>query len=485
MILVAKRARGAIRYSDAFFPLILLNWGQAANFLWGWQVQFIASTVLAYIVLLNIVLGGARRSLGTAATAGICLLLLPLCGANGLALVPTLALWLGYSAIVYRRSGEPHANWGGLLILGFALSALLLVAFYFHGYESVPYHPTTTGVLQTLSTSAKFITLGFGPAMRDVWPFSGLVIFCLLLLSAAVLLWGWRNEPQERLRVLGFLSFLGAMASLALGLGLGRDGFETRYVTLAAPAWCCVYYLFTMYSPAKISFSVRTLLFLFTSLTLWPNAHFGVTYAMDLRNHLGSFERDMAAGVPAYQLIHRYGPYLHPHQDILTDYMPMLRRAGVGQFRFLQENPGFHEISVPLDPIALNQVTWKQDTAYATGYYPYVMFALQEERYVSGIRLKYNHRNENGTLPYVSVYWKGGDQDSFSEDQFWKYTPTGDRANWKRGTWTRLRDPETASTIWICDYIKELRIHPDFTPGVFTISELVVLLPAEEHQRKH
>src|SRR5829696_4373566 len=55
MMLVAKRLRGATSYADAFFPLLLLHWGQAANFLWGWQLQFFSSVVLAGVALLMIV----------------------------------------------------------------------------------------------------------------------------------------------------------------------------------------------------------------------------------------------------------------------------------------------------------------------------------------------------------------------------------------------------------------------------------------------
>src|SRR5689334_13338668 len=52
MIITAKRLRGRTSYSDAFLPLLLLNWGQGLNFIWSWQTEFFLSTVLAGIVLL-------------------------------------------------------------------------------------------------------------------------------------------------------------------------------------------------------------------------------------------------------------------------------------------------------------------------------------------------------------------------------------------------------------------------------------------------
>ncbi len=111
MILIAKRLRGGrIRYTDAFFPLILLNWGQAENLIWGWQLQFYASMSLSAIALLFIVQSEPRLRLGNTMLLGICLVLLPLCGANGLVLVPPVALWLSYSALLHWRTVRQVPN---------------------------------------------------------------------------------------------------------------------------------------------------------------------------------------------------------------------------------------------------------------------------------------------------------------------------------------------------------------------------------------
>ncbi len=480
MILVARSLRGKTSWSDAFFPLVLLNWGHAANFLWGWQVQFFTSTVLAGSVLLIIVQRGRQFRLVPLVMTGICLFLLPLCGANGLALVPSLALWLGYSAVVHSRSGKLQAKRNSLLIGGLTSAALLLVALYFVGYENVPYHPSGALGMGALRSGSQFVTLGFGPPARALWPLSGVGVLCLLLLSLGVLIIVTRNQPQERHRALGLFFFLGSMASLALGIGLSRNGFEIRYVTLAVPVLCCLYFIWSIYGPPKISSSLRAGLFTVACIALWPNMQSGIDYGLDLRHHLGSFERDMKAGIPSYLLINRYAPYLHVHQDILIDYMPMLREAGVGQFRFLRANPPFREVPVRLVPIGLNQVRWEAGTAYGTGNYPYLVFAVPENRYVYGVRLKYSSWNEECNLPYVSIYWKRPDQTEFTKDQFWKYSPTGDRANWERGTWLRLNDSETTVTVWISETIDQLRIHPDLRPGVFKISEITLMVPFNE-----
>src|SRR5262249_43867337 len=86
MIEAARRLRGRMNYTDAFFPLALLNFGNHFNLFIGWQIQFIGSVVLAGVLLLIIVRNRERLTTGTVALAGVCLMLLPLFGANGVVL---------------------------------------------------------------------------------------------------------------------------------------------------------------------------------------------------------------------------------------------------------------------------------------------------------------------------------------------------------------------------------------------------------------
>src|SRR6185503_15507641 len=87
LILAARRARGGrTALADAFFPLVLLHWRHAVNVLWGWQVQFVASAVLACALAAALAVAPGRPGRGASLTVGAALLLLPLCGANGVAL---------------------------------------------------------------------------------------------------------------------------------------------------------------------------------------------------------------------------------------------------------------------------------------------------------------------------------------------------------------------------------------------------------------
>jgi len=484
MILVARRLRGAASYTDAFFPLIFLHWGQATNLIWGWQLQFYVSMALSGVALLLIAQSGPQLRLRNAALLGVCLILLPLSGANGLVLAPPMALWLGCFAVVHWQTGSPKARRDSLLVLGLSVSALLLSGLYLVGWEPVPYFGFGVGIW-TISTAARAVTMAFGPGIVGLnlrlWPAFFSPIPCLgasvlLVGSLALLLKVWRSVPGERMRALGMFAFLVSMGCLALALGSGRNGFETRYVTLMLPVWLAIYFIWSLYAPSRWNVAVRALLLAVSVLTLWPNMRFGMEYASHVRSHLASFEQDMAAGVPSHRLIFRYWQFLHPHQDILNEYMPMLREAGVGSFRFLKDDPAFREVSIPLVPERVSNVRWEAGTAYATGGdESYVLFSLPKAEYVYGIRLKYDYWNSDHKLPFVYLYWRDDGDKAFARDRFGNYSATGDHANWVRGTWGQTKEPESTVTFWICDTVKEIRLHPDLKPGVMKISELVLL----------
>ena len=495
MILSAKRLRGGqLRYTDAFFPLIFLHWGHAANMIWGWQLQFYTSMALSGTALLLIVQSGPSPKPRNAAFSGSALFCFPCAARTAWHWCPPLALWLGYFAIFQRRSGDLNARRASLPTLGLAVGALVLSALYLFGWERVPFFGFGFG-LWSITTAAKVGAMGFGPGLAGLdlqlrpmtlWPIPCLFVLCFLAASVALLLRSSRDRPQERQRALGLLSFLTAMGCLALALGLGRNAFETRYVILLFPTWCCVYFVWSIYAPPLLNTSARTLLLALTLVTLWPNTRFGIDYGTDVRSQLASFEREMEAGVPSYRLIFRYWHYLHPHQDILNEYMPMLREAGVGSFRYLQDNPTFREVPVPLVPRSVNQVRWNGGTAYATGHgnESYMLFSLPKAEYVYGIRLKYTYRNEDDTLPFVFLYWRDDADKEFGGDRYGNYSATGDHANWVRGTWGQTEAPESTLTLWVCDTVKDIRIHPDLRPGVFTLSELVLLAPPADQPHR-
>ena len=230
--------------------------------LWGWQIQYYLSVVLACVALLAIVQYGAGLTPRVADfIVGVCAILLTLCGANGLGMVPVLALWPLALALLPSWSATETAPGARPALTLVSCTALVLSGLYFVGWEPVPgTTPTTLRVFASGISALLFLTSGLSPAMQKLWPLSGIAVILLSGFTMLRLTQVWVTCPEERARAAGFLLFLGSMASLALGLGVGRFSLEARYVVLAVPAWCCVYFVCELYGGEKLGKRVPALL---------------------------------------------------------------------------------------------------------------------------------------------------------------------------------------------------------------------------------
>src|SRR5262249_22690080 len=152
-----------------------------------------------------------------------CTALLPLCGANGLALVPAFALWIAYAALKMKL--------GARVSIVFATIAVVLAGSYFLGYHRVPFHPSMQPLRKILKMSAQFFAIAFGPGAggfdlklkpEPYWTITCVTTVVLFLMTLCMLMQTWWRRPLERVRTAGLMLFLGGMSSLALGLSSGR-----------------------------------------------------------------------------------------------------------------------------------------------------------------------------------------------------------------------------------------------------------------------
>jgi hypothetical protein len=357
MILVARALRDRrTRLADAFFPLLLLQLGNWDNLVWGWQIQFVLPTVLVCALLLIIV---ARPTLptGVVAVAGaLALIGLPLSGANGMVFAPMLAAWFAYVAWAARRVPQRDRSVGSRLPAAAAVLAALLCAIYFIGYESSPWNAPSPGLRATLETSGKFLALAVGPAAAKSWLLFGGVVLVVLLASLGVLRGAWRRRSDERVRIIGLIAFFTAVTALALAVGWGRAGraaetgrMSTRYVLLAAPALCAVYFTLLLFGKDWMRRAGPAALALLMAL-LFP---FNTLVGLERRDWFGAgmaaFERDLASGASAALLARRHHSFmLHWDEPLMIVGLKQLHDAGIGPFARWEPNPlGRPDTAVP------------------------------------------------------------------------------------------------------------------------------------------
>ncbi len=468
---VIRRRRGAWRETDAIPALLLLNLGHATNFLWAWQVQFTLSTALAVAWLSQVVAAPewprVRGTLGLVAT----LLALPACGANGLALVPALAAWLIAAGVTQVQRPDPADRRAGLANLVAAAGGLILVAWYFRDYHRAAHIGTRATIAEAVTTGLQFFSLTLGPVAEPLWPYSGAAVAVLTIATLALLARVAYIRADERPRALGLLAYFAALGALGAGLGWGRagasshGGFEPRYITLAAPLGCVLYVAWDLYGPRRALRRLVTLGMLAALLVcLGPNTQTGLEVGREHAAQTAAILAEVRSGAPLYLVVKKAWPFLHPSEDELPRLLLTLRDLHISGFEYLQPNPPFRTVNVPLEPIETRLLRWDHGTAHVTGVDPQLTFALPAARPLIGIRLRYSHSNPAGLPGRFKLAWRRPGQADFTENQTY--------VNWNLPSG---KDLET--TIWVADVVKEVRIQPDNRPCEFHIESLQMLVP--------
>jgi hypothetical protein len=436
VIRVARRLRGSTSLCDAFFPLVFLHWGHFENLLWSWQVQFLCSTVLSCLLLTTIVARGRQLTAKSSVMAGVCLLLLPLCGANGLALLPPLAMWLAYEGIVTRRT-QPHAGLPSGAMLAFALASLSIGALYLLDYEPVAGHSLSADVGASLLAGLNVFGMALGASFRDYWVLRSLLLACLILPSVAILLRNWRQK-DERPRIVGLLLFPTSLLCLAAAIGWGRSalGFEAafaaRYVTLMAPALCWVYFVWEIYGSPRIRRPVQGLLFLLALAMFFFNVREGQQFGFYRREAMTLFTNDLREGIPPFVLAEHYSghPYhLYPKESGFAESMRMLHEAGIGLFRELRADPIHQEIK--LDPESVRDAQERK------------IIQLPQARRVYAIRVTFTP--PGGAPTALRVVWRNSGRD-------------GTAASDGSGRFFSRPQERESAIVWVNDVIDEFRV---------------------------
>jgi len=340
MMWVARRLRGHTIAYDAFFPLVLLHWAQCENIVWGFQLNFITAVVLAGAVLLAIARCGPRLAVLPALFVTVCLTGLGLCGLYGLAYLPALACWLLFAGGCRWREATLHHRRDGLLLMFFGLAPLALVGGYFVDFPFPVCQ--SSNVSASLVTACQFLSGGMGRAAKETWPVSGLIVPSALIYSLGQLYQVFRTQPQERLRAAGLFCFLGGVGSLTLAIAMGRPGcgFETRYMTLAAPLMCLFYLQFTLYGAPAVKVRLQHALALLMWILLVINTQKGLCFARSYVAPWPQFEHDVRCGLSTSELASRYDQELGLplSTDVFAQRLDMLREARLGPYRYVDDD---------------------------------------------------------------------------------------------------------------------------------------------------
>lgn len=341
---VSAALRGRMTYADAFFPLLFLNVGEANNFAWGWQFQYVSAVALTLVPLFVIVRHGAAAPVRWSMAAALCVALLPLTGANGLIYTVALAPWFVLVALRQRVEPRlPHAGARAALFAGGAGAGLAITLVSLLQYQPPRFNPPNPGPLPTIVTALKFAAMALGPA---VWEYRALValVLSIVVLGAAVLVvrrvrpaLGTRDE--ERWRLAGLVCFIGGCAVLTAAMGYGRAAWvpmykmPARYALLAVPTVVAAWYAWELYGTRRAAQSVQIALLALSLFCIPANYRAGRFFVDWMRDSMDQAQRDIDAGIPRLAIAKRNREnLLHWDERNLGRRIGMLRDAGIGPF---------------------------------------------------------------------------------------------------------------------------------------------------------
>ncbi len=339
---LARRLRGHLRYTDAFFPLLLLHCGQAENLIGSIQIAFVLGALISLIALLAI-FDNDERSSRPGLVLASCAFSLPFVGGHGLGLVPALALCAMLCAWKLRKDGQPRRAY--LSITALALASLALVPIYFTNYTRPEKHPVSRSIASTLRAALQFLAGGFGSGHKLHWPVGGytfafVALPCIVALCACAL-----RQPEKRIRALNALLFLGAITALALGIGWARAVFYggglfvSRYVTLALPFLCAVYLSWELLRPSRWGDFMQVFLLAVLAVMVLRNRDDGYSEASATFAIRDQFRRDVYNRESTQTLAYKYcgTVYYVCEGTVFLDRVRMLRAYGIPGFAQLPD----------------------------------------------------------------------------------------------------------------------------------------------------
>ena len=354
-IVLARRLRGRTSVVDVVLPLSILTLGQCECLLVGFALNLVMPAWITWRLI--DILGRSSDTPGGWACLriGVFLVLLPLCGGSGMAMMPPLVLWLaGYVACGWW-SGRAPGPWARAIGLGSLMMTSAVILWYLGGYERPPHIPPPPSLSAVCSTTLEVCSLVISPIGWDYRQVAGLAV--VLLSGGTVTLLGVMalRSPAERPRALGLMSVLLSMLGIAFAVGYSRSGLGPgsgvygRYITISMPLLGVVYFAWLLYGRSLARRAIHIGLLALICAGIPAQARL----AHDLggwRRHLYvRIEDGLQSGMSAPSLLDLACPRLHPDRMLTYECFRMLQQARFGKFQYMSDGRPEHASRTDFD----------------------------------------------------------------------------------------------------------------------------------------
>lgn len=416
VMLALRRSRGYWSSTDALVPLALLTTGQYGNLLWGFQVQFIASTSLVLMAIALSLAPGLMSSKPRLVGLGACGMLLPLCGANGLAFVPGICGVLFFAG-VWNLWGNERKWSAGILSLALGMLPLTITAAYFVGLQDSTHHKVGEGTLgQMIVGAVNLLGACFGPIARHLppRPYEGITVFgvlgVVLVAHTAVGLLAAMRDPATRPQAVAFAGVLFGFLVLAAGISKSRSGFcnvldANRYYTLMLPMVVGAYAVWTSLGYRWMP----RLLFVVVAAGYVPNAmigHHECPATVWWTQYVGE---EIRAGIPLEFIADRHRGLFLSEPEFRRTMLLHMGSKGLKPFSLAAPLPPLRHEPIPLTILSTENLVQEGHVLRVVGETGHVVFQLPRREFVYALSLRYEARVGGlGSLPNILSWESGG-----------------------------------------------------------------------------
>lgn len=336
---VMRVRRGASRPRDAFFPLMMLHWGQTHLFFLGVALNFTITMALGYSATFATMIARPARLRPLAAWVTVAAIGMVVSSLMGVLMALPWAGWLLVSA---WRSAPGDRWW----ITGLALLIFAAIIVYFWGFQlpGAPLGPAPSrSLLDRFGMLGVLLALSLGWFGRAVGPGAGVLVGLLGCgLGAGLAARAWRREGE--VEATGLLAMLLGATLVLIGIVNGRAQIAgealwatTRYATLSIPI-LVVAYCASFQWRARGRWLQRALAVLAGVVFIGPLVPFvHYPWAQPVVRDLADRERDLIQRLRAGEASLAVARDFFPHQngypaELGAEWIEMLRRHRMGPF---------------------------------------------------------------------------------------------------------------------------------------------------------
>jgi len=410
LLLSLRKARGYLLWTDVAIPLVLLGFHDLYNTLWFFQAQFVISTILLCFLLAVIVRNDSSLTTSSALLAGISVISLPLCGANGLVVAIPLIIWLLYSALNCFRRG-PMLVRAGTICLFSSIISIIVCVFYFVGLNS-SLGGAPRPWWKICQDAAGLMAFGSGYGAKLSWRAAGSFMIFVIVGTALMLLFTAWKRRHQRYQAIGLFVMIAALVALASSIAYGRDispfttlGYhQDRYAMLLSPLSVACYLAVSSHlGTNRWGRGLRLLLPSLFLLALPYNVSEGVQWGRKFDRLFDGMYDDVFAGRPAWAIAAKYQGWegIHPWGGEFEATLLELKRAkALGMAHLNEAFPGEGYSIVYVSPFLTQCIRSAWDPVsgkgQVTGESPGLGFDLKAQLKVAALQMKLTCYNVNG-----------------------------------------------------------------------------------------